>query len=85
MSSQLQSEFGSEQQISATLVFDHPRISDLAEFLVESLLPEGSGSPAPVPARSVHPVSGEDGEVDRMVEAMTEQQVLEELMKEIEY
>lgn len=37
LSRQLQTEIGHDQQIPATLVFDYPRICDLAQFLVAAL------------------------------------------------
>ena len=36
MSSQIQAEVGSTTEIPATLVFDYPRMCELAEFLVAS-------------------------------------------------
>lgn len=42
MSSQIQVEIGTDQEIPATLVFDHPRICDLGEFLVQALAPSVS-------------------------------------------
>ena len=81
LSARLQHELGDEFTISPTLVFDYPRISDLAEFLVSVLV---------VDERSVEEDERqeiEDEPVDCLrneVESMSEDDALAALMKELE-
>lgn len=46
MSSQVQAELGSDVEVPATLVFDHPRICDLGGFVLEHLTGEGDRADA---------------------------------------
>jgi long-chain acyl-CoA synthetase len=83
MSSQIQVEVGPAQEIPATLVFDHPRIGDLAAFLVETLMPaERADQPPAIQKPSPTPVDSARRETE--IASMSEQQALEELMKELE-
>ena len=83
MSSQIQVEVGPKAEIPATLVFDHPRICDLGEFLVETLATAEPATRSPVTATPVAD-SFRDANLEKEVLNMTEQQALEELMKELE-
>jgi len=87
LSTQLQIEVGSEPELPPTLLFDYPRISDLAGFLVERL---NENSPAPHATDTTHPASStlpspHLRSVLRVdIEEMSEEQALVELMKELE-
>jgi len=83
MSSQIQVEVGPESEIPATLVFDHPRIRDLGNFLMETLTPVESALPSSM-AGAPENVSHSDSNLETEIANMTEQQALEELMKEFE-
>jgi long-chain acyl-CoA synthetase len=90
LSSQIQAEVGSGFEVPATLVFDHPRIVDLGDFLVETIAP-GDASPerataggASSAARSDVPRPADSNALRREIESMTEEQVLAELLKEME-
>ena len=78
MSSQIQVELGSETEVPATLVFDYPRICDLAQFLLTAIVaeqPQPAKQPATPQAKS---------NTGNEVAAMSEEQALAELMKELE-
>ena len=110
----LQHEVGDGLELSATLVFDYPRINDLAEFLVQSLDVDGSTGaqrreqdaggrsdsttasdeqtllsplssvePAKEPPATDRPTQ-KDRHLAEEIESMSEQQALEELMREID-
>lgn len=81
LSSQIQSEVGEHQEIPPTLVFDHPRISDLGKFLAQTLAPVASTTP---PAVGQSPTKSSDfaGVVNEIAN-LSEEQALEELMKEL--
>ena len=96
----LQQELGGQTELSATLIFDYPRINDLAGFLVESLDVESAAgdNPAEAVASQIEPSSAardnsaklpdpagaNGGELVSQVETMSEQQALEELMREVD-
>lgn len=83
MSSQIQAEVGDATEIPATLVFDYPRVCDLAEFLVATF---GQSNEAAQPASSepnstaTQPIN----ELRQQVAALSEQEALDELMRELE-
>ena len=82
ISNQLQVETGPENEIPATLVFDHPRLCDLASYLVETLLPTeteaAAGQTGPFETTAREPDLRDE------IESMTEEEALSELMKELE-
>jgi acyl carrier protein len=89
MSSQIQAEFGTEQEIPATLVFDYPRICDLSNFLVQELLPDESETSRSSSTESVSPQqatssSNEPSKLENEIASLSEEQALAELMKELE-
>lgn len=86
MSSQLQAEVGDSAEISATLIFDYPRVCDLAEFLVATFESANSVEPASTAdsADSPSPASTDLSELRREVDALTEAEALDELMRELE-
>ena len=88
MSSQIQVEAGSELEIPATLVFDQPRICDLGDYLAKTLSPDESSATAPasdsVPAKPKMDGNAASKGFEIEVANMTEQQALEELMKELD-
>ena len=94
MSSQLQAEVGDQTDIPATLVFDYPSISDLAEFLVSSLCPVEATHPANGSSdlkssglsesnTKGHAPSQRSLDLRQEVESLTEAEALQELMREI--
>ena len=85
LSSQIQAEVGPEQEIPATLVFDHPRVCDLAGFLVQSFeAAEGGESRETEPAKSLAAVANHHTQLRQQVEALSEEEALDELMRELE-
>jgi acyl carrier protein len=83
MSSQLQSEFDPELQVSTTLVFDHPRICDLADFLVTSLVPKPAATATKMAGETVLSNPASSRVLDD-IERLSEDETLEQLMKEIQ-
>lgn len=86
ISSQVQAEVGGKVEIPATLVFDYPRVSDLAAFL-EKTFADGEAqqqasesSPAPIGVNAQHEHAG----LREEIEAMSEEEALGELMRELE-
>jgi long-chain acyl-CoA synthetase len=98
MSSQIQVELGSGHEAPATLLFDHPRISDLGNYLVGVLYPDDSsrGSADPMPTAPMPiapmPTAANTGPTQNKfyasqhqeIESMTEEQALAELIKELD-
>ncbi len=98
LSHQLQAEVGSEVSISATLVFDYPRVVDLAAFLVSAIQESNSSSEAnSVDALArvrANQFDAAQAEIDHglravnrsatEIAAMSEEEVLEELIRELE-
>ncbi len=90
LSSQLQLEVGPDQPLPATLLFDYPRVTDLATFLVKSFEPPIRPSPPSTLANEKH----SDGpihlhpwgraELRTQVEQMSEEEALSELIKELD-
>ena len=81
MSSQIQVELGAETEVPATLVFDYPRISDLAEFLLTAIVTDQPQTQAPhkqVDGPKINLTTRNE------IAAMSEEQALEALMKELE-
>ena len=83
LSNQIQVELGPQHEIPATLVFDYPRICDLADYLVQTLSPPTpSGNVAQQP--TFYQATSKSANLHTEIQAMSEQQALEELMKELE-
>ncbi len=82
LSSRIQDELGSQHEIPATLVFDHPRICDLGEFLVQTLSPAKAPTKTP---NAEQPIASPNDRhrLQNEIAGMTEQQALEELLKEL--
>lgn len=79
LSAQVQVELGRE--VPATMVFDHPRICDLADFLCEQLLVDSVNDPPAIdPPAPVKPHIN----IKQQIEDMTEEQALQALMAELE-
>lgn len=81
LSNQLQAELGAEHEIPATLVFDYPRISDLAGFIVETLMPEPKHAGEPTADTNTARTSND---LRTEIESMSEDEALAELMKELD-
>ena len=80
-SSQLQAEVGSENPLPATLIFDHPRVCDLASFLVATLTSESNAATPGSESNAATATTGPD--LREAIESMTEEQAYEELMREL--
>ncbi|MEP3478475.1 MAG: AMP-binding protein [Fuerstiella sp.] len=94
MSNQIQVELGDAHEVPATLVFDHPRICDLGEFLLATLSPEavspdagsrGTGSSE----NSAQPSDSNSNQtpavnLQQEVDQMSDAEALIALMKELE-
>lgn len=76
---QIQAELGSELELPATLVFDYPRIKDLAVYLLGALGLGAEVSPSPAPETAPAASASESD-----IEAMSEEEALEALRKELE-
>ncbi len=78
LSNQIQMELGTDHAVPSTLVFDHPRICDLGEYVVSVLFP-------PEPSNGSEAVVAESDVADLRndVESLTEDEALNELMKEL--
>ena len=87
LSTQLQIEIGREPELPPTLLFDYPRISDLAGFLVETI---DSNHRAAHPSGTTQPTTGTPAAphfrspIRSDIEQMSEEEALVELMKELE-
>ena len=85
LSSQLQAEVGDDAQIPATLVFDYPTVGQLAQYLVATF--ESAQGTGPTPAdggRADRGVESMHAGTREQVQAMSEEQALSELMRELE-
>lgn len=78
LATRLQHQLGPELDLPATLVFDYPRISDLATYLLEAL----EFQPA---AKEREPIDapGTNQPAEPSVEEMTDEEAMEALMKEL--
>ncbi len=77
LSNQIQVELGSDHEIPATLVFDYPRICDLADYLVSVLFSShfvGEVRPSHEPA---------EANLRNEIESLSEDEALSELIKEL--
>ena len=81
MSAQIQAEVGSAVDVPATLVFDHPRVCDLAKFLVETF--DRSETPTATAASTAFTQSSPTALRDQ-VDALSEEEALDELLRELE-
>ena len=87
LSTQLQIEIGREPELPPTLLFDYPRISDLAGFLVGTI---DSDHRAAHPSGTTQPTTGTPASphirspIRSDIEQMSEEEALVELMKELE-
>ena len=86
LSTQLQIEIGSEPELPPTLLFDYPRISDLAGFLVETIHEDHHAAHA---AGMTQPTTNTlaphiKSPIRSDIEQMSEEEALVELMKELE-
>jgi len=79
MGNQLQAELGPEHDIPPTLLFDYPRICDVSEYLVSALFPDDSNKMSQTTGSTSPSLTQR-----ATIEAMSEEQALEELMKELE-
>lgn len=82
VSNQLQAELGPDQEIRATLVFDYPRITDLADYLLQAMMPEKETSPES--STKQDSTNGKDSDLRTKIESMSEDEALAELMRELD-
>lgn len=89
IASQVQAEAGSDADVPTTLVFDHPRVCDLADYLVETLAPGSSAESQGLhSAEKKVPVGNQRLKSDSTklrdeVEALSEEEAMAELMREL--
>ena len=86
MSSQIQAEVGTTYEIPATLLFDYPCVSDLAAFLVQTFEADQQPSKQPEPdhPEALPAAKTELVALQNEVAAMSEDEALQELMRELE-
>lgn len=82
LSHQIQAELGPQHEIPATLVFDYPRISDLADYLTAVLLPEQAATSNLQQSISNSPET-KSTNLRSEIQAMSEEDALAELVKEL--
>ena len=84
LAAQLQTEVGDRAELPATLIFDYPRISDMSQFLVQLLLPGSTEKDANERATpATKKPNAESIDLRSNIEGMSEEQALQELMKEL--
>ncbi len=84
MSSQIQAEVGPAVQIPATLIFDYPRVCDLATHLVQ-LFDDAEGTDTSAHDKPTNAaVNGANNQLRQQVETLSEEEALDELMRELE-
>lgn len=90
IASQVQAEAGSDVDVPTTLVFDHPRVCDLADYLVETLAPEVERAPsAEFPRQTAtgdaaeHRAGTNQKRLRDEVDALSEEEALAELLREM--
>ena len=74
MTAQIQAELGAAHEFSATVVFDHPRICDLGDYLVQLLTEDAPQENAAASESNLH----------QPVETLTEAEATEALLRELE-
>lgn len=79
LSHQLQLEVGGAADVSATVIFDYPTISELSGFLIDCLFRESQASTASVVENDTKTKS-----LENSIASMSQEQVLEALLKELE-
>ena len=81
----LQMALGSDLELPATLVFDHPRLVDLAKFLMEAMSISDSSQPDTSETNETESgaASTDSPGATGEIESMTEQQALDALLREI--
>ena len=94
LSHQLQAEVGAAADISAASVFDYPRVIDLAAFLVSTIQETDDARVAVTTGPHAAKFSAAQANIEQGISAvnrgateiaqMTEEEVLEELMRELE-
>ena len=87
LSHQLQVELGEASDVSATVIFDHPTIGELAGYLIEQIFSVSEGKSQresdEVSSNKMTGGGSSDG-LESEIAAMSEEQVLEALLKELD-
>ena len=87
LSHRLQIEVGDAANISATVIFDHPTIGELAEFLIGQMFdkqPSTANADTLVREANESGIESKSVDLESEIAAMPEDQVLEALLKELE-
>ncbi len=89
ISSQIQVELGPQHEVPTTLVFDHPRICDLADYLVAALMMDQAASEPNRAELSDAAVDSQQAAVAgltrrQQIASMTEAEALAELQRELD-
>lgn len=82
LSKRLQEELGPDLELPATLVFDYPRIGDLARYLIGAL-GLGEGGERKTARENANPPATASTD-EKSIEDMSEQEAMEALMKELD-
>ena len=82
LSHQLQVEVGDMADVSATVIFDHPTIGQLSEFLIACLFNESTPSQSSTQSSTENDT--QTVSMESNVASMSQDQVLEALLKELE-
>lgn len=82
VSNQIQHELGPTVKVPATLLFDHPRLIDLSEYLLSTIFPDlgESQNLGVIPETQI----SDKTDIRAEVESLSEEDALAELMKELE-
>ena len=84
LSTQLQAELGDTETIPPTLVFDYPRVEDLAQFLVETCEPKTATNYSQQTTSNDNASPQSNADLKDQVAGMTEDEAMAELMRELE-
>ena len=83
LSGQVQVELGESVIVPATLVFDYPRVTDLAQYLVATIVPGASAAPTAGGVPEPKHLKKTGGDIRSEIEEMSDEEALEQLLGEL--
>ena len=83
MSAELQKELGENTELPATLIFDHPRICDMAEFLVGEIDTTNAAASDPTLEKTAERKTLQN-DLKTQISQLSEEQALKELLNELD-